>query len=199
MPVAATAFWRPGDELADQAAGDRRGQQRVPAHDHAQRLQQVGRLGVLQQESARARPQRTEDVLVEPEVGEDHHPHAVQPLVRDDLLGGLDAVDCGHLDVDEHDIRAVLCGKRHRLLAAGGLGDHLDVVFGFEQRPDAAADQRLVVGDEDPYHDRARALYPDGKFGPHLEAAAFPGPGVQSSAERGYPLPHADQAQPGSC
>jgi len=25
-------------------------------------------------------------------------------------------------------------------------GGHLDVVFGFEQRPDTAADQRLVVG-----------------------------------------------------
>ena len=47
---------RPGDELADQAAGDRRGQQRVPAHDDPKRLQQLGRLGVLQQESTRARP-----------------------------------------------------------------------------------------------------------------------------------------------
>src|SRR5262249_17387217 len=38
-----------------------------------------------------------------------------------------------------------------------GLRDHLDVVFGFEQRPDAAADQRLVVGQQDPDQDGARA------------------------------------------
>src|SRR5262249_8925836 len=73
-----------------------------------------------------------------------------------DLPGGLDAVDRGHLDVDERDVRAVLGGKRHRLVAVGGLGDHLDVVFRFEQGPDAAADQRLVVGEEDPDHDGAR-------------------------------------------
>jgi hypothetical protein len=83
---------RPGYELADQAAGDRRGQQRVPSHDDPQRLQQLGRLGVFQQEPARSRPQRAEDVLVEPEVGEDHDAHAVQPLVCDDLPGGLEAV-----------------------------------------------------------------------------------------------------------
>src|SRR6185312_5063440 len=37
------------------------------------------------------------------------------------------------------------------------LGDHLDVVFRFEQGPDAAADQRLVIGQQDPDHDGARA------------------------------------------
>jgi hypothetical protein len=99
---------RPGDELADQAAGYRRGQQRVPAHHDVQRPQQLGRLGVLQQESARARPQRGEDVLVEPEVGQDHDAHAVQPLVGDDLPGGLEAVKHRHLDVHERDVRAVL-------------------------------------------------------------------------------------------
>ena len=49
---------RPGDELADQAAGDRRGQQRVAARDDPQRLQQLVRLGVLEQEPARPGPQR---------------------------------------------------------------------------------------------------------------------------------------------
>src|SRR6202042_1539728 len=34
--------------------------------------------------------------------------------------------------------------------SVGGLGHHLDVVFRLEQRPDAAADQRLVVGEQDP-------------------------------------------------
>jgi len=36
----------------------------------------------------------------------------------------------------------VLGGQRDRVLPVGGLGDHLDVVFRLEQRPDAAADKR---------------------------------------------------------
>src|SRR5262249_10136362 len=147
----------PGYELADQAAGDRRGQQRVPAHDDPQRLQQLGWLGVFQQESARARPQRAEDVLVEAEVGEDHDAHAVQALVRADLPGGPEAVKTRHLNVHERDVRAVLGGQRDRVLPVDGLGDHLDVVFRLEQRPDAATDQRLVVGQQDPDQDGARA------------------------------------------
>ena len=148
---------RPGYEFADQAAGDRRGQQRIPAHDDPQRLQQLGWLGVFQQEPARARPQRAEDVLVEPEVTEDHDAHAVQPLVCDDLPGGLEAVKDRHLNVHERDVRAVLEGQCDGVPPVGGLGDHLDVVFRLEQRPDAAADQRLVVGQQDPDQDSARA------------------------------------------
>ena len=147
---------RPGNELADQPAGDRRGQQGVAAHDHAQRLQQLGRLGVFQQEPARARPQRGEYVLVEAEVGEDHDAHGVHPPVRDDLPGGFEAVQHRHLDVYQRDVRAVLGGQRHGLLSVGGLRDHLDVVFGVEQRPDTAPDQRLVVCQQNPDHDRAR-------------------------------------------
>ena len=122
-------------------------------HDHAQRLQQFRGLGVLQQEAARACPEGAEDVLVESEIRQDDDSHAVQSLIRDDLPGGLDAVDRGHLDVHQRDIRAVLRGERHRLLPVGCLGDHLNVVFGLKQGPDAAADQRLVVGEEDSDHE----------------------------------------------
>jgi hypothetical protein len=147
---------RPGDELADQTAGDRGRQERFAAHDDPERLEQPGRLGVLEQEPARARPQRAEDVLVETEVGEDHHAHLVQALVGEDLPGGLEAVEHRHLNVHQRDVRTVLDRQRHRLPPVGGLGDHLDVVFRFEQRPDAAADQRLVVGEQDPDHGSAR-------------------------------------------
>jgi len=148
---------RAGDELADQAAGNRGGQQRVAAHDNPQRLQQPGRLGVLQQEPVRPGPQRAEDVFVEAEVGEDHDPHFVQPFVRGDLPGGLDAVEHRHLDVHQGDVRTVLDGQRDRLLPVGGLAHHLDVVFRLEQRPDAAADERLVIGQQDLDHDAVRA------------------------------------------
>ena len=68
-----------------------------------------------------------------------------------------EAVEHRHLNVHQGDVRAVLGGQGDRLPPVGGLGDHLDVVFRFEQRPDAAADQRLVVGQQDPDHDGARA------------------------------------------
>src|SRR6185437_15992023 len=48
-------------------------------------------------------------------------------------------------------------GQRDRLLAVRGLGDDLDVVFRLEQRPDATADQRLVVGEQEPDRNGARA------------------------------------------
>ena len=140
----------PGDELADQTAGDRGGEQGVPARDHAQRLQQLGRLGVLEQESARARPQGLEDVLVQPEIREDHDAHIVEPLVGDDLPGGFQPVQDGHLDVHQRDVRVVLGRQRDRLPPVSGLGDDLDVVFRLEQRADAAADQHLIVGQQDP-------------------------------------------------
>jgi hypothetical protein len=133
------------------------GQQRVAAHDDPQRLQQPGWLGVFEQEPAGAGPQRGEDVFVEAEVGEDHDAHAFQPRVRGDLPGGLEAVQHRHLNVHQRDVRAVLGGQPHRLQPVGGLGGHLDVVFGVQQRADAAADQRLVISQQHPDHDGARA------------------------------------------
>ena len=53
------------------------------------------------------------------EVGEDHDAHAVQPLVRDDLPGGAEAVKHRHLNVHKRDVRAVLSGQRHRLPPVG--------------------------------------------------------------------------------
>ena len=70
-----------------------------------------GWLGVFQQEPARPGPQGAEDVLVEPVVGEDHHAHSVEPLVRDDLPGGLEAVKHRHLNVHQGDVRTVLGGQ----------------------------------------------------------------------------------------
>src|SRR6201995_2256041 len=66
-----------------------------------------------------AGPQRAEDVLVEPEVGEDHDAHAVEPFVRDDLPGGLEAVEHRHLNVHQGDVRAGLGGRGDRLPPVG--------------------------------------------------------------------------------
>src|SRR6185436_19535429 len=57
-------------------------------------------------------------------------------------------------------------------LPVGGLGHDRDVLLGFEQRTEAAADQRLVVGEQYPDHaDRSRGssactVYPPSARGP---------------------------------
>src|SRR5690606_6445187 len=66
---------------------------------------------------------------------------------------GLDAVEDGHLDVDERDVGEVLAGQREGLPSVGGLGHDLDVVLQFDERPESAADERLVVDQQDPDHD----------------------------------------------
>ena len=67
-----------------------------------------------------------------------------------DLGGRLDAVEPGHLDVEQGDVGAVLAGGRDDLVAAADLGDHLEVGLEVEQRGQRAADQGLVVGEQEP-------------------------------------------------
>ena len=43
-------------------------------------------------------------------------------------------------------------GQRHAFAAVGGLGHHLDVVLGVEERAEPAADERLVVDQQDTDH-----------------------------------------------
>ena len=74
---------------------------------------------------------------------------------EDDIEVVAEATDGRHLDVDQGDVRAVPGGERDRLLSVSRLADDLDVVLGLQQRPDAAADQRLVVSQQDPDHARA--------------------------------------------
>ena len=57
----------------------------------------------------------------------------------------------------------------HRLVAVGGLADHLDVGLGVEQRPEPGPHQRLVVGEHDADHGP-----PVSGTGPAPEAATRP-------------------------
>src|SRR5262245_16384518 len=50
------------------------------------------------------------------------------------------------------DVGQVLDGERDACLAVGGLGDDLDVVLGVQEGPEAAADQGLVVDEQDSDH-----------------------------------------------
>ena len=78
-------------------------------------------------------------------------------------------------------------GHVDRLHAVDGLADHVDVVLGVEDHPEAGADERLVVGDHDAH---AHALASSGSRGapaasaasPRLAAAAVPRPRTRRRA-----------------
>ena len=62
------------------------------------------------------------------------------------------AVHARHPHVHQHDVGPVRPRELDRLLAVGGLGDDRDVVLAVEQRAEAGAHHRLVVGEQDRDH-----------------------------------------------
>src|SRR5690606_39951567 len=67
-----------------------------PAATARTAVDQLDRLGVLDEEAARSAAQRLEHVLVQLERGEDDDPDAVEPVVGGDPPGGLQPVQSGH-------------------------------------------------------------------------------------------------------
>ena len=65
-----------------------------------------------------------------------------------DLGGRGDAVEARHLDVEQGDVGTVLEHRGHDRVAVADLGDHLEVGLEAEQRGQGAADQGLVVGEQ---------------------------------------------------
>ena len=76
--------------------------------------------GVLQQVATRARAHRGHDRVVV-EHGEDEHGDV--GVVLDDLSGGRDPVQAGHLQVHEHDVGAQRARELDRLGTGGRLAD----------------------------------------------------------------------------
>src|SRR5262249_9004742 len=120
--------------------------------DEGDRVEQLGRLGALAEEAARAGPQRLEDVLVDLERGEDEDVYAGEVLIGGDESRRGEPVEVGHPDVHQYDVGARLPGKLHRLPAGGRLADHLEIGCRVDEYRETLAYQRLVVGEE----------YPDG-------------------------------------
>ena len=123
--------------------------QRVTVGDDPHGVQQIDRQRVLQQEPAGAGTQRLVDVLVEVERGEDDDPRRRQRVVARDPPGRLEAVHHRHPNVHQHHVGPFAGGECNRLGAVARLADHLDVGLAGEQHREAAADERLVVGDHD--------------------------------------------------
>src|SRR5690606_19849089 len=142
-----------GDVPVDQAPGDRGGQERVAACGDADGVEEVLRPDVLDEETGGPGAQCFQDVLVHAVVGQDDDVESRQGRVRGDAACGLDGGEDGQLDVDERDVGEVLAGQREGLPSVGGLGHDLDVVLQVDERPESAADERLVVDQQDPDHD----------------------------------------------
>ena len=92
--------------------------------------QQLLRRHVLEQEPARAGPQRRVDVLVEVERGQHEHPRG--RAGGDDPPGRLDPVQPGIRTSISTTSGSQRGGHRHRLRAVAGLADHLEVRLGLE-------------------------------------------------------------------
>jgi hypothetical protein len=75
------------------------------------------------------------------------HEHDGRHRVRADQLEQREAVDFGHLDVEEQDVGTQPCDERDRIGTAG-LADDVDVGVVREQRFDVRSRERFVVDDE---------------------------------------------------
>ena len=98
----------------------------------------------------------------------------------------------GHADVHQHDVGMRLAGREHRLEPVGGLAHDLDVGLGVEDQPEAGADERLVVGDEDADH----AASSIGSRRADDVAAAVARAALELAAAERDPLAHAHQPVP---
>ena len=72
--------------------------------------------------------------------------------MRADLPSRLDAVEPGHADVHEHDVRLELSGERDGRLAVGRFADDLDLGMIREQRANEPSCLVRVVADQKPDH-----------------------------------------------
>ena len=140
----------PAHVVGDQPARDLRREQGIARRHDAHRLGELRGRRVLEQEAARARAHRLVDVLVEVERGEHEDPGP--RLAGDEPARRLDAVQPRHAHVHEHDVRLVQARELDGLRAVRRLADDGDVGLRLEDHAKAAADQRLIVGQQDADH-----------------------------------------------
>ena len=144
-------------ESLDQAAGDRRREQSVSLADCEHSGRKLLGWQVLEEESAGTGLERVVYVFVKVERGEDHHANAGGGRVGQDQARRLDAVEVGHADVHQDDIGGEPFRPDDRLGAIGRLAHHLHTRLPFQDQPESAPDQLLVIGDQDAHRHRAAA------------------------------------------
>jgi hypothetical protein len=119
-------------------------------------LGQLGGRRVLEQETACPGRHRRGQVAGPPERRDDDdlpgEPFLAQPP------GDLQPVAARHLDVQQRHVRLVPAGHGDRLVAAGGLRHHGDVVLQLQQGDQGLAHHGLVLGDHEAHaHDGIRS------------------------------------------
>ena len=125
-------------ELLDQALGDRGRDQRVAGGDDADRGDELFGEDVFEQEAAGAGAQCVVDVLVEVEGGEHQDRHRMVIVgLGEDSASGFEAVDVGHLDVHQHDVRMAAANEIDRVATVAGLADDADARLFLEDRSEA--------------------------------------------------------------
>ena len=174
---------QPPPDAVEQPARHRRGEQRVAGGDHPHGVHQLRGRHVLEDEAARPGPQRLDDVLVEPEGGQDQDAVPGQPPRR------LDPVEQRHADVHQHDVGAQRARELDRLLAVAGLADDLHLAGRLEHRAEARAHQRLVVGDQQ----AQPVLTAAAPRAPRSRGRRCAPPGLERAAEQRDALAHADE------
>ena len=133
----------------EEATGHRRRKQRVPARHGPDGGDEVDRRDVLQEEPAGTGAERLDDVLVGVEGRQHQHATRRRDALADELTGRLDAVEGGHADVHDDDVRAAPAGLGDALATVGRLADDLDVILAVEDHPEAGPDELLVVHEQD--------------------------------------------------
>ena len=136
------------DEVAHQRAHGARVQERLAAHRGPAGLDQVAVGDALEHVARRARAQRLEQVLLVVVHGEDQHAQAVA-AVRE-LARGLQPGHARHRDVQDGEVDVVLQAALDGLGAVADLRHDAQVGLAFEDETQAAADDRVVVGEHDP-------------------------------------------------
>src|SRR5699024_3286613 len=132
----------PGHVFGDEPPGDRGGQQRIAAGDHAHGGDEVLGGGVLEEESAGTGAQGGEDVFVGVE-GREHDDPRVVAGHREDRAGGVEAVEARHPNVHEDDVGGGAADEVDDGRSVLGAADDLHVRLRVEQGPEALPDHGL--------------------------------------------------------
>jgi hypothetical protein len=134
-------------EPVEEPPRDARRDHRVAGRQDADRLEELLRWHVLEQEPAGPGAQAGVHVLVEIEGREDQHARRIGPAA--DAIGGGDAVEPRHAHVHEHDVDGAPFDEGDGLLAVARLAHDLHVGLCLEHHPEPHPEHGLVVDERD--------------------------------------------------
>ena len=145
--VAGFAFGGALHVVAEDVAGDGGGEVGFAGGGGADAFDKFFGGGVLENVAAAAGAEDFVEVGVIVVHGEGDDADGGEEVV--DASGGGDAVEFGHADVHDDDLGLEFFGEGDGFEAVFGFADDFEVGFGVEEEADAAADDGVVIGEED--------------------------------------------------